>query len=525
MLAHLTRRQMLRRGGAAAAGVVGLGLAGFVGYEWPRGGSSSGGHHSSSGAHTTTTGRSSTSPAGDADSADSFVTAPGLNPPVIRVTQAAGAPADPEYIFVAPRGYLGKSVGESGLMIVDRNGDLVWFGPPAGGTPLNFACQQYQGKPVLTWSAGYVNQVGVTYGKSYIADSSYRLIHTVQAGNGAQTDLHEFNLTPQGTALMTAHRKVQTDLTSVGGPAQGYVLASIAQEVDVATGKVVFEWDSLDHIPLSESQVPLMGSGTSKLPYDFCHMNSIALDPDGGLVISCRNTSTVYKIARPSGKIEWRLGGKKSDFTMGPGATFYWQHDARMPAADTLTLFDDGSSPPKEKQSRALLLHLDTSAMRATLSHAYTQPGRVLADNQGSVQLLPDGRVFVGWGAEPYFSEFANGGELLLSGEYPLGDQSYRAYTFGWTGQPTGRPAVAVRRNPARGSAVYVSWNGATEVQAWEVQAGPHPSALATAGSAARDGFETMIPVTSTGPYFMVIARDGAGRELGRSQTARVTAS
>jgi hypothetical protein len=522
MPAHWTRRQMLRRGGAAAAGLVGLGLAGFIGYEWPRSSTPADGQRTPSGTHPsagTQTSASASSPAGT----DSFLTVPGLNPPAIKVTQLAGAPSQPEYIFVAPRGYLGKSVGTSGLMIVDRTGELVWFGSPVGGTPLNFACQQYQGKPVLTWSAGYVNKVGVTYGKSYIADSSYKLIHTVQAGNGAETDLHEFNLTPQGTALMTAHRKVATDLTSVGGPAKGYVLASIAQEVDVATGKVVFEWDSLDHIPLSESQVPLMGSGTSKLPYDFCHMNSIALHPDGGLVISCRNTSTVYKIARPSGKIEWRLGGKKSDFTMGPGATFYWQHDARMPGADLLTLFDDGSSPPKEKQSRAIVLQLDTGAMRAKLKHAYTQPGRVLADNQGSTQLLPDGRVFAGWGSEPYFSEFASDGELLLSGEFPLGDQSYRAYTFDWSGQPAGRPAVAVRPNPARGSAVYVSWNGATAVRTWEVHAGAHPSALAPAGSQDWGGFETMVPVTSEGPYFMVVARDGTGRELGRSQTVRVT--
>lgn len=82
-----------------------------------------------------------------------------------------------------------------------------------------------------------------------------------------------------------------------------------------------------------------------------------------------------------------------------------------------------------------------------------------------------------------------------------------------------------MRRNPARGTAVYLSWNGATEVRTWEVHAGPRPSALAVAGSGDRDGFETMIPVTSTGPYFMVIARDGTGRELGRSQAVRATAS
>ena len=108
-------------------------------------------------------------------------------------------------------------------MIVDRDGRLVWFGPPLGGTPLNFTTQEYRGKPVLTWSAGVVNDVGFTTGTSYIADSSYRVIATVKAGNGAQTDLHDFKLTPQGTALVTAHRKVPADLSALGGPAKGAV--------------------------------------------------------------------------------------------------------------------------------------------------------------------------------------------------------------------------------------------------------------------------------------------------------------
>jgi hypothetical protein len=192
-----------------------------------------------------------------------------------------------------------------------------------------------------------------------------------------------------------------------------------------------------------------------------------------------------------------------------------------MPEPGVLTVFDNASSPPEEPQSRALLLDVDTAAMRVTLKHAYTHPAGLLADNQGSVQLLPDGRVFVGWGAEPYFSEFAGQGELLLDGGLPVNDQSYRAFTFGWSGRPPGRPAVVVRPNPARGSAVYVSWNGATDVESWTVLAGKSPSALATAGSQPRAGFETMISVNSEGPYFAVIAQDGRGRQLGRSATVR----
>jgi Arylsulfotransferase (ASST) len=515
MRGNWTRRQVLRRGGAAAAGVTGVGLAGVAGYAWPHPGSSDG-----------------TRPAADHPAADDyadvdyFVTSSDLHPPVVTVTRGTGGdvPSQPPYVFIAPRGYATRSLGQSGLMIVDRDGQLVWFGQPLGGTPLNFTRQEYRGSPVLTWSGGYVTAEGITYGTSYIADSSYRVIATVKAGNGAETDLHEFNLTPQGTALITAHRQVSADLSSLGGPAKGAVMDSIAQEIDVATGRVLFEWNSLDHVPLTESHQNLAG-GTAKTPYDYFHINSIALAPDGDLLISSRNTWTIYKVARPGGAIRWRLGGKKSDFEAGPGAVFYWQHDVRMPAPDLLTVFDDGSSPPEEPQSRALLLDVDITAMRVTLRHAYTHPAGLLADNQGSVQLLPDGRAFVGWGAQPYFSEFSASGELLLDGQLPVNDQSYRAFTFSWSGQPSGSPAVVVRRNPARGSAVYVSWNGATDVQTWTVLAGRDPSALAAAGSQQRAGFETMICVNSEGPYFAVTAHDSSGRQLGRSATVKSAAA
>jgi Arylsulfotransferase (ASST) len=504
-----TRRQVLRRGGFAVAGTAGLGLAALAGYAWPHSASSSGARPAKRNAPVRDT----------PGEADSFVTSD-LHPPAINITQTAGAspPGQPPYIFIAPRGYLATSVGQPGLMIVDRQGGLVWFGSPIGGTPLNFAVQQYQGRPVLTWSAGYVNAAGITFGTSYIADSSYRVITTVKAGNGAETDLHEFNLTPQDTALITAHRKVTADLTALGGPRNGAVYESIAQEIDVATGKVLFEWNSLDHVELSESHQALADETSG---YDYFHINSVALAPDGDLLISSRNTWTVYKVSRSNGAIRWRLGGKKSDFQAGPGAGFSWQHDARMPEPGLLTVFDNASSPPEEPQSRALLLNVDTTAMRVALRRAYTHPAGLLADNQGSVQLLPDGQVFVGWGAQPYFSQFASGGELLLDGEMPVDDQSYRAFTFGWTGRPLGGPAVVARANPARGSAVYVSWNGATDVATWTVLAGNNRSGLATVGSQPRAGFETVISVDSEGPYFAVTAQDATGRQLGRSAVVK----
>jgi len=309
----------------------------------------------------------------------------------------------------------------------------------------------------------------------------------------------------------------------VGGPAQGVALSGVVQEIDIPSGRVLFEWSSLDHVPVTDTYIPFSG-GTTAAPFDYFHVNSISVAPDGNLLVSARNTSTVYRVSRTTGQVIWQLGGKQSDFTMGPGAMFWFQHHVLPQGQDTLSIFDDGGAPPvKEPQSRGILLHLDTGTMAATLQRSYVHPAGLAAANQGSMQVLADGEVLVGWGNLPYFSQFTADGTLILDGQFPVGDQSYRTFTAAWTAHPTDQPAVAARVNPAGGSVVYASWNGATQVSTWTVLAGPTAGALATVGSQQRSGFETTITVNSAGPYFAVIAADADRHELGRSATVQIT--
>src|SRR6266542_1348901 len=121
------------------------------------------------------------------------------------------------------------------------------------------------------------------------------------------------------------YHAVPYDLSSVGGPVDGKVFDGIVQEIDVATGRVLFEWHSLDHVPLTDSYQPLPSSPGA--PWDYFHINSINLDSDQNLLISARHTWAIYKIDRRTGDVIWRLGGKESDFALGPGAAFAWQHD------------------------------------------------------------------------------------------------------------------------------------------------------------------------------------------------------
>lgn len=511
----VSRRNLLF-GGGTAGGLAALAGAGTVGYEWAR-------HQDERSAAKAAKAAAAAAKADPPAEVHSYLSRPDLRPPVL-TANVTGTPAGvPPYVFLANKSYKGPiPIGQRGLIIADRGGDITWFGPISVNQVLDFNVQTYQGKPVLTWWHG---ETGETYGHGncYIADSSYKQIAEVKCGNGLRADMHEFNLTSQGTALVDAYKPQQADLTSVGGKKDGVVAAGVVQEIDVATGDVIFQWNSMDHVPLSESMVGLTkDSGTSSNPYDYFHINSIAVAWDGDLLVSSRNTSTVYKVGRRNGKVKWRLGGKSSSFTMGTGARFYYQHHVRSIGTGVISIFDDAGSPPMEPQSRGIILKLDLHAMTASLQQAFTSPARLMVPNQGSMQVLPGGRAFVGWGAQPYYTEFDADGSVLMTGQLPNGNQSYRAFTADWTGHPADSPAIALRANPAWGTTVYASWNGATEVATWRVLAGKHPAGLSAVATQARGGFETMIVADSSGPYFAAAAYDASGKQLGQSAVTKL---
>jgi hypothetical protein len=454
----------------------------------------------------------SSSPANPND-VRSFRSRPELSPPAVQLTARARG-TDHGYIFVAAK----KGAGQDGPMIVDDLGQLVWFSKDRYAT--DFKVQRYRGEPVLSWWEGEI-VAGHGVGEYVIFDSSYREIERVHAGNGYRGDLHEFSITPRDTALLTVYTKTRTDLSPIGGPKDGLVWGGIAQELDIETGEVLFEWRSLEHVGVGESyREPPQDSGTA---LDYFHINTIEIDFDGNWLISAQGTSAVYKVDRGSGEILWRLGGKESDFEMGEGTRFVSQHDSRRQEDGTITIFDNGAPPQVHEQSRTIVLELDMHEMSANLVREYTHPKELLSTSQGNAQVLPNGNVFVGWGSAPFFSEYSKEGELLFDASFRGSAQSYRAFRLPWSGHPTDDPAVAVERGSDDKVTLYVSWNGATDVATWQVLVGPDPGHLEPVGSAPKRGFETAVTVNTAEPYVAVQARSATGRVLGTTKAVKLT--
>ena len=460
---------------------------------------------------------------GSSSDVQHYVSAPTLTPSTVRITTPARPGASPGDLFLAP--YQGE--GTAGPMISEQDGALVWFHPlPAGESATNFQVQRYEGQPVLTWWQGRVLEVGFGQGEDVIYNTSYQPVAYVRAGNGYHADLHEIRLTPEGTAWIDAFDPIRLNLSRYHGSNSAIVNDSVVQEIDVKTGLVMWEWHALGHIALSESHNPVPASPSS--PWDYVHINSA--DPRGAgsdqpseVLMSSRNTWTLYDVNMRTGAFQWRLGDRDSSFEPGPGTRFYWQHDAEWQPGGLISVFDNGSDPPKEKRSRGLLLDPNTATHTVTLVKQFTNPTyTLLASSQGNLLNLSQadntaGNWLMGYGGLPNFTEHGPSGQVLLDGTLGKSVQDFRTYLSPWSAHPASTPSVAVRSAGAGALAVNVSWNGATEVASWRVLAGGSPTSLAPVASAPRSGFQTTVAVKSTPAYLAVQALSASGAVIGLS--------
>lgn len=473
----------------------------------------------------------------------SFVSEPNLHP--MKISVKAFKPGTSKgYIFVAPyTASLDATYGQTGALILDNKGCPIWFRPLSSPNLMNtdVRVQRLFGKPVITFWQGSLatptTYTNVPSGSSepgscyYILDKTYKVIKTVKAQKGFTSDVHEFLITPWNTALLFSTMAVPMDLTPYGGPKDGFVQNFAIQEINLKTNELCFFWDALEHIPLTDSFEPASSATSTNNIWDAYHLNSIGLtDCKEDILVSGRNTWTIYRINKPTSKIIWQLGGKRSDFEVLPGAEFSWQHDARFLPNNKISLFDDNccqssTIPPETPPAHGLIIQLDLCNRTAQAKKTYFHDPNLQVSSQGNVQTLDNGNRFIGWGQSQYYSEFKNPGNaeenpalnLLYNAKMPGNNFSYRTYRHHWIGKPYYPPSIAVRSADCQ-TIVYASWNGSTQTCSWQVFAGASPDQLSKIKTVSKCCFETAIPVCDPGPYYKVKALNAMGRVIGISK-------
>jgi hypothetical protein len=246
-----------------------------------------------------------------------------------------------------------------------------------------------------------------------LKDSSFNVIATNQAGNGYSADNHDFQVLPNGHALIMIYDSTPVvDMSKLvpGGYPAARPNQTVIQEVDV-DNNVVFQWRSLDHIPVTDSYQVLTAPNIG----DYIHVNSLWFDEaDGNIILSCRNTSEVIKISRVTGDIIWRLQGKHNQFAFSNGipensdpAYFQVQHSARRLPNGNITIFDNGYSQHSDPAydfsrpyTRAVEYAIDETNKTATLVWEFRHSPDIITYNGGSVNRLPGGHTIIQWGPD-----------------------------------------------------------------------------------------------------------------------------
>jgi hypothetical protein len=450
-----------------------------------------------------------------------------------------------QFTLLTPRGGM---VEQPSAMILDSHGNLVWS---KGGynQVYNMMAQEYKGQKYLTFWAGNDAVGGHGAGTYYMLDSSYQEVYAFGAANGLDADLHEFLITEDGTALITVYQPIPYDLSPIGGRVDGEMWDCIIQEIDIESGKSVFEWRASEHHALTETYRGIPNDEA----FDWYHINSIDKDSKGNYLTSARYTHTVTYISGETGEILWVLGGKRNNFTDlsgGKATDFLLQHEARwQDDHNSITIFDNGAEDGHivAEYSRGMRVAIDEKAMTATLLNEYINPNKIHGVSQGSLQVLSNGNVLLGYGNAAAMTEFARNGTVLCDVHFAPRDlfgsgdvQSYRIYKFDWVGHPITKPDVrllpristipesaaspVVLKTPSGGKSLFVSWNGATQVTHWVLEGteslsgGEDEIEWEKVETVSKEGFETQLVLEEGDPkYIRLVGVDSFGTALGKS--------
>ncbi|ETS76370.1 hypothetical protein PFICI_11757 [Pestalotiopsis fici W106-1] len=411
-----------------------------------------------------------------------FRSRPDLAPPRLNITIPATKDVESGYLFLAPFAGLPDTPWEqhgprqAGAYIIRDDGDLVWSGYGIYSIwTTNFQKARWNGKDVLfTFEGDHNPGYGHGHGHITFLDQNYETIRELRAGNHKLVDKHEFHIVNEKTGLIQIYQPVPRDLTAYGAkPEQQWIVNAIIQELDIATGELLFEWASLDHISPDEAILPInpgqAGSGyNSSDAWDYFHINSVDKDSDGNYLISARDACSVHKINGSDGSIIWKLNGKDSSFAVPKNAKFCFQHHARWleqydDSIEIISLYDNSAHGSEHGEGREVhtaptssgkILKLNTTSWEAELVQAFFPPDGLLSKSQGSTQVLPNGNVLVGWGSEGAVTEFLPNGTAIfhayMDSDYlGLGVQNYRAFRYNWTGYPNEEPAIVALADDA----------------------------------------------------------------------------
>jgi hypothetical protein len=299
-----------------------------------------------------------------------------------------------------------------------------------------------------------------------VMDNSFTIVDSVQMGNGYIAEAHDFQLLPNGHALLFGYYLTRVDMSQIvpGGYPNALVSGGVVQELD-ANKNVVFQWRTWDYYDFAT--YPYNPRFVTRPIISTFHLNTINLDHDHHLIIA--TPQWVKKINRQTGNIIWHLGGGENEYSFVgvdslDGVDYMGGHMFhRIPNGNYL-IYDNGNRQGTSS-SLAHEFNLDQVNKVATHVWTYTPDTLIAAWHRGNAQRLPNGNTVIGWGGAsgdhiPAITEVNPAGQKVyeLSFDDPT-VESYRAFRFPF---PDGQPSADVTIYEVSSGFTYDFTSGST---------------------------------------------------------------
>jgi len=189
-------------------------------------------------------------------------------------------------------------------------------------------------------------------------------------------------------------------------------------------GQVVWEWRTWEHLdPVTDAI-----TAVQDLREAWTHANGLAELPDGNIVVSFRNISTVIIIDRRTDKIIWKLGAPPLS----------GQHAPTPLANGNLLLFDNGPHRLDHSMPFSRIIEIELATKKIVWKYQEKRECEFFSPRISNAQRLPNGNTLVCEGDFGRFFEVTADGELVWEfvnpyfGEGPTGlnNRVFRAYRY-----------------------------------------------------------------------------------------------
>jgi hypothetical protein len=293
---------------------------------------------------------------------------------------------------------------------------------------------QILGDGTVSWARSFGDGYGLDPRMAHeirsLTSEPLRLVRT----RGPIIDGHELRELDSGNFLVASYVPETADLTRFGGPARAAIVSAEVQELD-PQGQVRWRWNSRGQIALAETGRwwrNVLSNPRRRLhgrqSFDPVHIN--AIEPRGAdeVVISTRHTDAVYGVRRATGEIAWKLGGTKTADSLqivGDPARklFGGQHDVRVAADGSLSIYDNGKDRPR--RPRVVFYRLEPDQGQARYLGQLNDSEVKTSHCCGSARQMADGGWLVSWGDNPLVTGFD--ADMQIAFRLELAASTFRA--------------------------------------------------------------------------------------------------